>query len=74
MMPRATALTSVLLIGGTVNDVVFVAALGPTVDQVGPICADEGPAHRQCIPFGPTRYPREPACASRLAWDIQAPP
>ena len=31
MMPPATALTAVSLIGGTVNDIVNVAALGPTV-------------------------------------------
>ena len=31
MMPPATALTSVLLIGVTVNDLANVAALGPTV-------------------------------------------
>ena len=31
MMPPATALTAVSLIGGTVNDVANVAALGPTV-------------------------------------------
>ena len=38
-------------------------------DQVGPICGDAGPAHRQCVPLGPNGYPRGPACASRLAWD-----